>query len=776
MPDTHSDFLKLLRDSFDESELREICFHLNIDYESLRGQGKKEKTLSLLEYCFRTKREQELVTICRKLRPKHEWPELTKKAVNSNSLEASSNQDIRSNKLRTKWLALPVWAWGIVLMGIIFISLIAINFKNINSFSPTPYPTSIYSPNLETITIDNADGLEDLEQLGAWFSNSAISYSPDGKHIAVSTMRGVYLYDTLHMTTTQYIPTNDWVSTIDFSPSGKYLAYSVDGKLQIHNLLSENQGTPLSNESIDTVDSVSQLIFTSDNILIIGSNKEVNFWQSENNTFLQPITTTSKVTKIAFSTDLELLAIGNDDGAVQIWFVGQCLQNQNVTCSQLNTPLSKFESPITGLAFLPDERLLAVSAKESPDINLWNFSNCTQEKSICGQSFGTGLLSLSDKNKTTLTSLGFSSDGQLLAAGSSSGYLEFWNVDIEQSEWQTNTVDLHGGAITELEFSPGNQILATEETNGAIRFLSLEDSNLLNAIYDHVWIDDMTLSHDGIFILTGSWANVVRLLSLEEKEYIQTWGETNGIVEAVALSYDNHFAAAAHSGDDVWIWLVGSNEPTSHIGQDIGTITSIAFSPTEEKLVAGAESGKWYLWNNFSNEADYLLPSGESTITTPISSIAFSSNGKIIATGHQDGSIQLWNAENGKLLSDKIEAHTEKITSIAFSSNEEWLASGTDDGNVMIWTMHDNKLEDPQTLTVHEDAITSLSFSPDSLLLASASQDNTLRIWQVENGAPLGVYRHEYADIHGVAFSVDGTFIVSAGSDGMIHIWGKERE
>jgi Effector-associated domain 7 len=58
---------------FNDSELRNLCFELNIDYESLRGQGKGDRVIELVMYAERHGRTDDLVTLCRRLRPNADW-------------------------------------------------------------------------------------------------------------------------------------------------------------------------------------------------------------------------------------------------------------------------------------------------------------------------------------------------------------------------------------------------------------------------------------------------------------------------------------------------------------------------------------------------------------------------------------------------------------------------------------------------------------------------------------------------------------------------------
>ena len=54
---------------FNDSELRDLCFNLSIDYENLGGDAKPGKARELVAYCQRHNRLAELEATCRRLRP-----------------------------------------------------------------------------------------------------------------------------------------------------------------------------------------------------------------------------------------------------------------------------------------------------------------------------------------------------------------------------------------------------------------------------------------------------------------------------------------------------------------------------------------------------------------------------------------------------------------------------------------------------------------------------------------------------------------------------------
>jgi formylglycine-generating enzyme required for sulfatase activity len=68
-----SELREKLRIHFDESELRDLCFDLGIDYDGLRGEGTGDKTRELIAYLERRGRISELLKTCGQLRPHTLW-------------------------------------------------------------------------------------------------------------------------------------------------------------------------------------------------------------------------------------------------------------------------------------------------------------------------------------------------------------------------------------------------------------------------------------------------------------------------------------------------------------------------------------------------------------------------------------------------------------------------------------------------------------------------------------------------------------------------------
>lgn len=67
-------FRQLLVQYFSDGELRDLCFDLGIDYDSLPGSGKSDKARELVAYAQRHGVMNDLLVACRRQRPNARWP------------------------------------------------------------------------------------------------------------------------------------------------------------------------------------------------------------------------------------------------------------------------------------------------------------------------------------------------------------------------------------------------------------------------------------------------------------------------------------------------------------------------------------------------------------------------------------------------------------------------------------------------------------------------------------------------------------------------------
>jgi polyadenylation factor subunit 2 len=108
-------------------------------------------------------------------------------------------------------------------------------------------------------------------------------------------------------------------------------------------------------------------------------------------------------------------------------------------------------------------------------------------------------------------------------------------------------------------------------------------------------------------------------------------------------------------------------------------IFALAWTPEGRRLITGASSGEFTLWNGLTFNFETILQAHDS----PVRSMVWSHNDQWMVTGDHGGYIKYWqsNMNNVKM----FQAHKEPVRCISFSSTDQKFASCSDDGTVRVW-------------------------------------------------------------------------------------------
>ena len=139
---------------FNEEDIRELCFRLNIVYDDLNGQNRRAKTISLVEHCQQTNRTSELVALCEEARPAITWPQpdSASTVVPPKETAVTPEEPIQPQKSISK-----IWIGGVV--GLLLLALVILAvwqpWKERNETAVIPTPSfSSSSPSDNTIGLN----------------------------------------------------------------------------------------------------------------------------------------------------------------------------------------------------------------------------------------------------------------------------------------------------------------------------------------------------------------------------------------------------------------------------------------------------------------------------------------------------------------------------------------------------------------------------------------------------------------------------------------------
>ncbi|EFO26718.1 hypothetical protein LOAG_01769 [Loa loa] len=157
-------------------------------------------------------------------------------------------------------------------------------------------------------------------------------------------------------------------------------------------------------------------------------------------------------------------------------------------------------------------------------------------------------------------------------------------------------------------------------------------------------------------------------------------------------------------------------------------------------------------------------------VKCPIYSICWTPEGKRLITGASTGEFTLWNgtAFNFETI---LQAHDTAIRALKWSHNDQWLVSADHDGFVKYWQPNMNNVHMYQA---HKDeAIRSISFAPTDVKLVTGSDDATARIWDFARCAEEKVLRGHGSDVRSVDWHPQKGLICTGSRDSQqpVKLW-----
>jgi WD40 repeat protein len=207
-------------------------------------------------------------------------------------------------------------------------------------------------------------------------------------------------------------------------------------------------------------------------------------------------------------------------------------------------------------------------------------------------------------------------------------------------------------------------------------------------------------------------------------------------------------------------------------------VFSLAFSPIEDRLVAGIADGSIRVWDSAALAASgKSLPSATFVAVNAhlggVNTVAFSPDGSLIASGGADDGIRLWQ-HNLEGVGPMAAGHTAAVTSVAFSEDGNRVVSGGNDKGVRLWDVPSRtQIGDP--LNGHEGLVESVAFV-DGDEIVSGGNEHTMRLWNGTVGKPTSAALSQPTAraLTGVAISRDGHRIATVGVDGVVRVWNAD--
>eukprot|EP01006_Ploeotia_vitrea_P056501 TRINITY_DN68103_c1_g1_i1.p1 TRINITY_DN68103_c1_g1~~TRINITY_DN68103_c1_g1_i1.p1 ORF type:complete len:347 (-),score=172.12 TRINITY_DN68103_c1_g1_i1:92-1039(-) len=248
------------------------------------------------------------------------------------------------------------------------------------------------------------------------------------------------------------------------------------------------------------------------------------------------------------------------------------------------------------------------------------------------------------------------------------------------------------------------------------------------------FVQDVVISSDGEFALSGSWDGTLRLWNLSTGQTTRRFVGHKKDVLSVAFSADNRQIVSGSRDKSINLWnTLGACKYSIVEEGHTEWVSCVRFSPNSANpLIVSAGWDKVVkVWNLNTCKLKWNLIGH----TGYVNAVTVSPDGSLCASGGKDGTAMLWDLNEGRHLSSLEAGGT--IHALVFSPNRFWLCAAVG-GSIKIWDLESKHCVDDLTPDFPQRGkkavaiqCISLAWSADGSTLFAGYTDNVVRVWAV---------------------------------------------
>lgn len=296
----------------------------------------------------------------------------------------------------------------------------------------------------------------------------------------------------------------------------------------------------------------------------------------------------------------------------------------------------------------------------------------------------------------------------LLATGSGDASARIWKMGGKNAKGGsdicrllphgTNSSDKKNKDVTTLEWSSNGELLATGSYDGVARVWGRTGA-IVHTLTRHIGpIFSLKWNKSGKFLLSGSYDKTTIVWDVSGDAGMVKQQFSHHTAPALDVDWKDDITFASCSTDKtVAICQVGSSSPLHEFRGHNDEVNAVKWDPSGTLLASCSDDSTAKVWDASSGSADplYDFTSHKQEIYT----VKWSPTGpgsknpdkpRMLATASFDSTVRLWNVQNGSCIA-VLSRHRESVYSVAFSPSGDYLASGSLAGQLYVWRVKDGK-------------------------------------------------------------------------------------
>ncbi|KRZ59797.1 pre-mRNA 3' end processing protein WDR33 [Trichinella nativa] len=188
----------------------------------------------------------------------------------------------------------------------------------------------------------------------------------------------------------------------------------------------------------------------------------------------------------------------------------------------------------------------------------------------------------------------------------------------------------------------------------------------------------------------------------------------------------------------------------------------VFWTPEGRRLITGASSGEFTLWNGTAFNFETILQAHDSAVR----SMRWSHNDMWMITADNDGFVKYWQANMNNVA--MFQAHKECVRDISFSPNDLKFATASDDGTVRVWDFI--SINEERVLRGHGSDVRAVDWHPQKGLLVSGSRDSQqpVKLWDPRNGQCISTLHCHKNAVLCTQWNQNGNWLLTGSRDHLI--------